>query len=100
MGGLGPDLLFPLDVAGILCLALEDDVAPGEVVGRILATHPKDAGVLASVGDRYLKRHMDAAQRNAGLTGFGVKQAAQKLDEFVAREIFDLVGMNGEHPPS
>lgn len=53
LGGLGPDLLFPLGVARILCLALEDDVAPGEVIGRTLATRPMDAGVLSSGGNRF-----------------------------------------------
>lgn len=81
----------------MLLFALEDDVAAREIVGRILAALPKDASVLAAIGDRYLERNLDAPQRNAGLAGSRIEQAAQQPDELVAREVFDFVGMDREH---
>lgn len=99
LGGLGPDLFFPLGVTVVIRLTLEDDVATGEKIGRRLAALPLDSRVLTAVCDRDLKRHVNIAKRYAGLAGLRVEEDAQQLDELIAGEVFEIVGLNGKHLP-
>ncbi|MBZ9798769.1 hypothetical protein [Mesorhizobium sp. ES1-4] len=96
---LGPDLLFPLSVAVILRLALEDDIAAGEIISRCFPAFPLDGRVLAAVGNCDLERHIDIAEWYAGLAGFGIEEDTQQLDQLVAVEVFDVIRFDSEHAP-